>query len=167
MTLMVSPLPFATWEMDTLGPFPKASGHRKYLFVAVDYFTKWIEAKAVTSITTTEVRKFIWWNVITYFGIPRAIIFDSGRQFDTSKLIDYLSNLGCYARFTIVAHPRPTAKPRRPINLSSMTCRRYLTTRKVLWSLRPPEKTATGETPFMLAYGSEAVLPVEVTLHTH
>ena len=71
--------------MDILGPFPKAMRQRKYLFVAVDYFTKWIEAEGVTSITTTEVRKFIWQNIITRVGIPCAIIFDNGWQFDTGK----------------------------------------------------------------------------------
>ena len=95
MTPIVSPLPFSTWGMDILGPFPKATGQRKYLFVAVDYFTKWVEAEVVASITTDEVRKFIWRNIITRFGIPRAIIFNNGQQFDTSKLTDYLQDLGC------------------------------------------------------------------------
>jgi len=44
--------------MDILGPFPKATGQRKYLFVAVDYLTKWMEAEAVASITAIEVRRF-------------------------------------------------------------------------------------------------------------
>jgi len=69
MTPIVSPLPFATCGMDILGPFPKATGQRKHLFVARDYFTKWIEAEAVAFITTAEVRKFIWRNIITRFGI--------------------------------------------------------------------------------------------------
>jgi len=87
-------------------PFSEATGQYSYLFVAVDYITKWFEAAAVASITTAELRKFIWRNIITHFDIPRAIIFDNNRQFDTSKLTDYLSNLGCQARFTTVAHPR-------------------------------------------------------------
>ena len=92
--------------MDILDPFPKATGQRKYLFVAVDYFTKWIEAETVASITTAEVRKFIWRNTITLFGIPHTISFDNGWQFNTSKLTDYLNNLGCQARFIDVAHPQ-------------------------------------------------------------
>jgi len=51
--------PFVTWGMDILGPFPKAIGQCKYLFIAVDYFTKGIKAEAVTSITAVEVQKFI------------------------------------------------------------------------------------------------------------
>jgi len=52
---IISPIPFATWAIDILGPFPKAMGQQKYLFVIVDYFTKWVKAEAITSITATEV----------------------------------------------------------------------------------------------------------------
>ena len=55
MTPIISPLPFATWGMDILDPFSMATGQRKYLFSAVDYFTKWTEAEAVASITMVEV----------------------------------------------------------------------------------------------------------------
>jgi len=105
MTPIVSPLLLATWGMDILSPSPKLQGSVSIFFVAVDYFTKWIEAEVVASITTAEVRRFIWRNIITHFGIPRAIIFDNGKQFDTSKLTDYLSNLGYQAQFTTVGHP--------------------------------------------------------------
>ena len=63
--------------MDIAGPFPKAIDQRKYFFVAVDYFTKWIEVKAIASITAPEVPKFIWKNIITRFGILRAMIFNN------------------------------------------------------------------------------------------
>jgi len=92
--------------MDILGPFPKAAGQSKYLFLAVNYFTKWIEADAMASITTAEVRRLIWWNIITCFDIPCAIIFDNGRQFDTNRLTNYLNSLGYQAQFTVVAHPQ-------------------------------------------------------------
>jgi len=66
--------------MDILGPFPKATGQHKFLLVTVDYFTKWVEAEAVASITEREVRKFIWKTIIIRFGVPKAMIFDNSRQ---------------------------------------------------------------------------------------
>jgi len=72
------PIPFATYEMDILGPSPKAMGQRKYLFVAVDYFTKKVEAEASASIVVAEVRIFFWKNIITHFGVPWVMIFDNG-----------------------------------------------------------------------------------------
>nr|KYP39541.1 hypothetical protein KK1_039143 [Cajanus cajan] len=67
--------------MDILGPFPPAKGQVKFLLVAIDHFTKWIEAKAVATIMANNVQKFFWKNVITRFGIPYALITDNGLQF--------------------------------------------------------------------------------------
>jgi len=97
-------------NVDILGPFPKATGQRKHLFVAMVYFTKWIEAEAIASITTAELRRFIWRSIITAFGVPHAIIFDNGRQFDTNRLIDYLNNLGYQAQFTTIADPQTNSQ---------------------------------------------------------
>jgi Integrase core domain. len=46
--------PFAVWGLDMVGPFKKAPGGFTHLFVAVDKFSKWIEAKPVTTITTDK-----------------------------------------------------------------------------------------------------------------
>ncbi|XP_014499255.1 uncharacterized protein LOC106760320 [Vigna radiata var. radiata] len=51
---IISPWPFAQWGMDIAGPLPIGSGQRKYLLVAVDYFTKWIEAEALATITARK-----------------------------------------------------------------------------------------------------------------
>ena len=64
-----SPLRSARWAMDIVGPFPKATKQHKFLFIAVDYFSKWVEVKVVASITERDVRKFIWKNIIIRFGV--------------------------------------------------------------------------------------------------
>nr|GFB68659.1 reverse transcriptase domain-containing protein [Tanacetum cinerariifolium] len=51
-------------------PFSKGPGKVKFLIVAMDYFTKWIEAKAVATITGGQVKKFIWDNIVCRFGLP-------------------------------------------------------------------------------------------------
>nr|KYP64356.1 Retrovirus-related Pol polyprotein from transposon 17.6 [Cajanus cajan] len=61
---MMSAWPFSQWGMDILGPFPPAKGQLKFLLVAIDYFTKWIEACPLAKITTENVRKFTWKNII-------------------------------------------------------------------------------------------------------
>ena len=66
-----------------------AIGQRKYLMVAINYFTKLVEAKVVAYITTNEVKKCIWENIIKY-GVPRAMIFDNGWQFYTDGITDCL-----------------------------------------------------------------------------
>ena len=70
LTSINSPIPFAMWGMDILGPFPMASGQRKFLIVAIDYFTKWIEAKVLAKITTKQVTQFFRESVICRYGYP-------------------------------------------------------------------------------------------------
>ncbi|XP_023922202.1 uncharacterized protein LOC112033647 [Quercus suber] len=60
-----SPWPFAQWGLDIIGPFPRATRGRKFILVAVDYFTKWAEAEALANIRDVEVKKFVWKNIIT------------------------------------------------------------------------------------------------------
>jgi hypothetical protein len=50
--------------MDLVGPLPTAHGNCKFAVVAVDYFTKWVEAKALVNITATTVQKFFWQNIV-------------------------------------------------------------------------------------------------------
>jgi hypothetical protein len=51
---------------------------KKFILVAVEYFTKWVEAETLASITSQTVEKFIWKNIICHFGLPHAIISDNG-----------------------------------------------------------------------------------------
>ncbi|KAL0445446.1 UNVERIFIED_CONTAM: hypothetical protein Slati_2267300 [Sesamum latifolium] len=74
LTTMLYPCPLAQWGIDIVGPFPLVSGQRKFLLVAIDYFTKWVEAESLSRITEAEVMKFIWKNIICRFGLPREII---------------------------------------------------------------------------------------------
>nr|KYP41437.1 Pol polyprotein [Cajanus cajan] len=92
--------------MDILGPFPLAKGQCKFLLVAIDYFTKWIEAELLATITANMVQKFLWKNIVTRFGIPYAIITDNGLQFTDQKLNKFITNLGIRHRFTSVEHPQ-------------------------------------------------------------
>jgi len=76
-----SPWPFHTWGIDILGHFPFAIRQMKYFIVAIEYFTKWIEAKPVAQITTHKVQHFVWKNIVCRFGIPRHLVFDNRTQF--------------------------------------------------------------------------------------
>nr|KYP50548.1 Gypsy retrotransposon integrase-like protein 1 [Cajanus cajan] len=75
---MMSSWPFAQWGMDILGPFPPAKGQHKFLLVAIDYFTKWIEACPLARITTENIRKFTWKSIVCRFGIPHSLVTDNG-----------------------------------------------------------------------------------------
>jgi hypothetical protein len=70
--------PLQRWGLDLLGPLPLAQGNLKYVVVAVEYFSKWIEAKPLATITSATVYKFFWQNIVCRFGVPKAITIDNG-----------------------------------------------------------------------------------------
>ncbi|GKA38368.1 reverse transcriptase domain-containing protein [Tanacetum coccineum] len=69
---------------------PEGPGKVKFLIVAMDYFTKWIEAKAVATISGTQVKKFVWDNIICRFGLPGEIVSDNGKQFSGDPFKDWV-----------------------------------------------------------------------------
>ncbi|KAK3008959.1 hypothetical protein RJ639_014042 [Escallonia herrerae] len=85
INILTSPIPFAMWGMDILGPFPMATGQRHFVIVAINYVMKWTEAKPLATITEVKCEEFFWKNVICHFGIPKVLITDNGKQFDNSK----------------------------------------------------------------------------------
>nr|KYP46598.1 Pol polyprotein [Cajanus cajan] len=92
--------------MDILRPFPPAKGQLKFPLVVVDYFTKWIEACPLAKITTENVQKFTWKNIIYRFGIPHSLITDNGRQFIAQSFESFLQELNIKHLPTSVEHPQ-------------------------------------------------------------
>ncbi|XP_019176071.1 PREDICTED: uncharacterized protein LOC109171493 [Ipomoea nil] len=76
-TPVTTAIPFAKWGIDLLGPLPVAPGGLKFCVVAIDYFTKWVEAEPLATITEYQCRRFLWKRVICRFGLPEHIVSDS------------------------------------------------------------------------------------------
>ena len=76
---LTSPWPFTQWGLDVLGPLPVASGQRKQILMGCDYFTKWVEAEALSQVTGKRVRGFIYNNIIVRFGVPHTLVMDNGK----------------------------------------------------------------------------------------
>ena len=85
--------PFAQWGIDIVGPLSIAPAQKKLLLVSVDYFSKWIEADAFSSIKDRDVNRFIWKNIVCRFSIPRSIVSDNGSQFDRRVYRDFFKEL--------------------------------------------------------------------------
>ena len=79
MTTITSPWPFAQWGIDIVGSLPLGKGQVKFLLVAIDYFTKWVEAEALATIMEARIQNFVWKNIICRFRIPLTIISDNGQ----------------------------------------------------------------------------------------
>jgi ribonuclease HI len=91
LTQLIQPTwPLQRWGLDLLGPLPPAQGNLKYVVVAVEYFSKWIEAKPLATITSVTVQKFFWQNIVCRFGVLKAITKDNVTQFDAEAFKDFL-----------------------------------------------------------------------------
>jgi IS30 family transposase len=93
------------WGLDLLGPLPPTQGNLKYVVVAVEYFSKWIEAKPLATITSVTVQKFFWQNIVCCFGVPKAITVDNGTQFDAETFKEFCDQIGTKIHFASVRHP--------------------------------------------------------------
>ena len=169
--MITSPWPFARWGIDIFGPLLLGKSQVKFLLVAIDYFTKWVEAEALATITEARIQNFVWKNIICKFGIPLTIISDNGRQFDSQGCRDFCLGLGIKNQYLSPGHPQANGQT----EVTNRTLLRIIKTKldeakgawpdelpSVLWAYRTTARTSTGETPFRLTYGTEAVIPVEV-----
>ncbi|XP_014493154.1 uncharacterized protein LOC106755497 [Vigna radiata var. radiata] len=171
---IISPWPFTQWGMDIVGPFPTGRSQLKFLLVAVDYFTKWVEAKPLAKISASQVQKFVW-RLICRFGLPKYIITDNGRQFIDKKLVAFYKELGITPLTSSVEHPQTNGQAEAMNKVIIQELKKKLGEAKgawadelqqVLWGYRCSPHSATGESPFNLTYGSDAMLPVEVGENT-
>ncbi|GKV27692.1 hypothetical protein SLEP1_g36830 [Rubroshorea leprosula] len=171
LTSLTAPWPFAQWGIDLLGPFVKAVGGATHLVVAVDYFTKWVEARPLSCLTSRRIEDFLFSSVICRYGIPNQIIADNGPQFNCNSFRDFCSNYGIKLVFTSVYHPEANGMV-ESVNkailegiksrLDQLKTKWVDELNNVLWAYRTTSRTATGETPYHLAFGTEAVIPVEI-----
>ncbi|KAJ1685137.1 hypothetical protein LUZ63_016527 [Rhynchospora breviuscula] len=166
-----SPWPFDMWGIDLLGPFPQGQGNVKFLVVAVEYFTKWIEAKPLATITSQKVVDFVRHQIVYRYGLPHTIISDNGTQFTGAPFQDFCKGLGIRSYTSSVSHPQSNSLAevsnrtileglKKKIEGSKNTWTEYLD--EILWAYRTTPRTATRRSPFGMVYGMEAVTPMKI-----
>ena len=156
--------------MDIVGPFPKAVGNKKYLLVCTDYFTKWVEVEPLANIKDVDIKRFIWKNIVTRFGVPNVLISDNGLQFDSKTFKKYCFDLGIKNRYSTLAYPRGNGQVEAVNKVIVNELKKILDDAKgrwveelphVLWTYRITPRKSTGETPFSMTYGAKAVISLE------
>ncbi|GKB53438.1 reverse transcriptase domain-containing protein, partial [Tanacetum coccineum] len=95
---------FDVWGIDFMGPFPSSRGN-KYILVAADYLSKWVEAKALPTNDARVVVKFLK-SLLARFGTPRAIISDRGTHFCNNQFAKVMLKYGVTHRLSTAYHPQ-------------------------------------------------------------
>ena len=169
---LTSPWPFSVWGIDIIGKMsPKSSSGHEFILVAIDYFTKWVEATSYAKLNAAKVATFIRSHIICKYGVPHELISDRGVHFRGE--VDTLLQ-----RYGIQHHRSSTYRPQTngAAEAANKNIKRIL--RKIiktsrdwseklpfpLWAYRTSFRTSTGATPYSLVYGMEVVLPVEIEM---
>ena len=95
MNPILKPSPFRGWGIDLIGQIhpPSSKGH-KFVLLATDYFTKWVEAIPLKKVTSENMISFVKEHIIYRFGIPQTITTDQGTQFTSSEFCDFAKDMG-------------------------------------------------------------------------
>src|SRR3954468_3315449 len=108
--------PFAVWGLDMVGPFKKARGGLTHLLVAVDKFTKWIDARPIKKLDGPTTVRFIA-DIATRYGLPHSIIIDNGTNFAKGAVARYASKQGIRLDVASIAHPQSNDHAERAYGL--------------------------------------------------
>nr|GEV70479.1 reverse transcriptase domain-containing protein [Tanacetum cinerariifolium] len=160
---------FDVWGIDFMGPFPSSKGN-KYILVAVDYLSKWVEAKALLTNDTRVVVKFLK-SLFSRFGTPKAIISDRGTHFCNDQFSRVMEKYGVTHRLSTAYHPQTSGQVKVTNRGLKRILKRMMGENHALWSDKLEDalwafqiafKTSVGCTPYHLVYGKACHLPLEL-----
>ncbi|CAA7030191.1 unnamed protein product [Microthlaspi erraticum] len=162
---------FDVWGIDFMGPFEPPSHGNRYILVAVDYVSKWVEAIASPTNDAKVVLKLFKSIIFPRYGVPRVVISDRGSHFINKVFENLLKKYGVKHKVATPYHPQTSGQ----VEVSNKQIKGILmtivgVTKKewavklddALWAYRTAYKTPIGRTPFSLLYGKSCHLPVEI-----
>ena len=95
MNPIIKPWPFRGWGIDLIGQiYPPSSKNHKFILVATNYFTKWVEAIPLKNVTSKEMIEFVKEHIIYRFDIPQTITTDQGTMFTSDEFVKFATGMG-------------------------------------------------------------------------
>ena len=165
---------FDVWGIDFIGPLHTSFGY-SYILVGVDYVSKWVEAIPCKTNYHRVVLKFLKENVLSRFGVPKAIISDGGTHFCNKPFETLLAKYEVKHKVATPYHPQTSGQVElanreiKTILMKVVNSNRKDWSLKLLdslWVYRTTFKTILGMSSYRLVYGKTSHLPVEIEYKT-
>ncbi|XP_052735520.1 uncharacterized protein LOC128197506 [Vigna angularis] len=173
LNVLSAPWPFSMWGIDVIGAIePKASNGHRFILVAIDYFTKWVEAASYANVTRKVVVRFIRKELICRYGLPNKIITDNAINLNNQMMAELCEEFKIHHHNSSPYRPKMNGAVEAANKNIKKIVQKMVVTYKdwhemlpfALHGYRTSVRTSTGATPFSLVYGMEAVLPFEVEI---
>ena len=171
LNVMAAPWPFSMWGIDVIRAIkPRASNGHHFILVAVNYFTKWVEAVSYASVTRKVVIKFIKKEIIYRYRLPRKIITDNTTNLNNKMMREMCKDFKIQHHNSMLYRPKMNGAVEAANNNIKKIIQKMIVSYKdwhemlpfALHGYRTSVRTSTGAMPFSLVYGMEVVLPFEV-----
>ncbi|RDX84164.1 Retrovirus-related Pol polyprotein, partial [Mucuna pruriens] len=167
---LTAPWPFSMWGIDVIGPIePKASNGHRFILVAIDYFTKWVEAASYSAVTRSVVVKFLkkGHHLPLRYPIPH-----NGTNLNNKMMTELCEQFQIRHHNSTPYRPQMNGAVEAANKNIKKIIRKMAVTYKdwhemlpyALHGYRTSVRTSTGATPYSLVYGTEAVLPIEIEI---
>ena len=161
--------PFYQIGIDIVGPLPRTQRGKKYIVTAMDYLTKWPEARALTEATAEKVAEFIYEQFICQHGCPQIILTDRGTHFNNNLVNRLLEKFQIKHLLSTPYHPQTNGLVERfnrtlcesLAKMSDKTNDWDLFIPPVLFAYRTTKHSTTKVEPFFMVYGRSARLPMD------
>ncbi|XP_015159604.1 uncharacterized protein [Solanum tuberosum] len=163
----------AAWGTDVIGPIePAASNGHRFILVAINYFTKWVETASYKSVVKKVIADFVRNNLICRFGVPESIITDNGANLNNHLMREICEEFKITHRNSTAYRPQMNGAVEAANKNIKKILRKMIDNHRgwhemlpyALLGYRTTVRTSVGATPYLLVYGIEAVIPAEVEI---
>ncbi|XP_050387601.1 uncharacterized protein LOC126803914 [Argentina anserina] len=173
---IIKPWPGRGWALDFIGKIhPNSSLQHKHILLAIDFFTKWVEAIPVKTTSSEVITDFIFKYIIARYGIPKCLVADRGVGFMAEKTQKFLADYGIKFLHSSPYYAQSNGQAEVSNWVIMFILKRMLDANPrslhneldhTLWAYRTSKRTPTGTTPYALMYGHDAVLPNEINVES-